>query len=99
MAAIGQSIKRREDPRLITGEARYMDDLKLSGLAYAAILRSAFGHAKIKSINTEKAKQMPGVIGVFTGEDFKETPAMPVAWQAGASRTMSIARACWQLTR
>lgn len=79
---LGSSIKRREDPRLITGQAHYIDDIELPGMLYAAILRSAFGHAKIKSINTDKAKQLPGVVAVFTGQDFKDVPAMPCAWQA-----------------
>jgi carbon-monoxide dehydrogenase large subunit len=82
----GAGIKRREDPRLITGEAKYLDDVQLPGMAYAAILRSPYAHAKIKSINTKKAAKVPGVIAVFTGADFKELPALPCAWQAEAGR-------------
>lgn len=80
---IGSSIKRREDPRLITGEAKYIDDIQLPGMLHAAILRSPHAHAKIKSINTARAKQHPGVVAVFTGQDFKDVPALPCAWQAG----------------
>jgi carbon-monoxide dehydrogenase large subunit len=80
---LGTSIKRREDPRLITGQAQFIDDIRMPGMLHAAILRSAFGHAKIKSINTEKAMKLPGVVAVFTGQDFKDVPAMPCAWQAG----------------
>ncbi|RPI96288.1 MAG: hypothetical protein EHM32_03535, partial [Spirochaetales bacterium] len=47
--------KRKEDPRLITGEAKYLDDVKIPGMTYAAILRSPYAHAKIKSIKTDKA--------------------------------------------
>lgn len=83
MGVLGQSIKRREDPRLITGEAKYLDDLQLPGLAHAAILRSPFAHAKIKSINTDKAKAHPGVIAVFTGKDFMDLNPLPCAWAAG----------------
>jgi carbon-monoxide dehydrogenase large subunit len=83
MGVIGQAIKRREDPRLITGEAKYLDDLQMPGLAHAAILRSPFAHAKIKSINTDKAKALPGVIGVFTGKDFMDLNPLPCAWAAG----------------
>jgi carbon-monoxide dehydrogenase large subunit len=83
MGVLGQSIKRREDPRLITGEAKYLDDLQMPGLAHAAILRSPFAHAKIKSINTDKAKAHPGVIGVFTGKDFMDINPLPCAWAAG----------------
>ncbi|MGH2537216.1 MAG: xanthine dehydrogenase family protein molybdopterin-binding subunit [Candidatus Promineifilaceae bacterium] len=84
--AIGQSIKRVENPRLITGEARYMDDIKLPGMAYAAILRSPHAHARIRNINANEAAALPGVIGVFTGKDFEELPALPCAWQAAAGR-------------
>lgn len=83
MGVLGQSIKRREDPRLITGEAKYLDDLQMPNMAYAAILRSPFAHAKIKSINTDKARAHPGVIGVFTGKDFMDLNPLPCAWQAG----------------
>ena len=83
---LGASIKRKEDPRLITGEAKYLDDIQLPGMVYAAILRSPYAHAKIKSINKDKAAKVPGVITVLTGEDFKELPALPCAWQAEAGR-------------
>jgi carbon-monoxide dehydrogenase large subunit len=83
---MGAAIKRKEDPRLITGEAKYLDDVKLTGMAYAAILRSPYAHAKIKRIHTTKAANQPGVIAVFTGEDFKDLPALPCAWQAEAGR-------------
>lgn len=77
----GKAIKRREDPRLITGEARYLEDLKMQGLAAVAILRSPYAHAKILSIDTSAAEAMDGVIGVFTGKDFEDLNPLPVAWQ------------------
>jgi carbon-monoxide dehydrogenase large subunit len=80
---LGASIKRKEDPRLMTGEAKFLDDVQLPGLLYAAILRSPYAHARIKNINAEKAIKYPGVVTVLTGEDFKELPALPCAWQAG----------------
>jgi aerobic carbon-monoxide dehydrogenase large subunit len=80
---VGTSIKRREDPRLITGEAKYLDDIQLPGMTHLAILRSPHAHARITKIDTSKAAAVPGVIGVFTGEDFKSLPALPCAWQAG----------------
>jgi len=79
----GASIKRTEDPRLITGAAKYLDDLQLPGVLHAAVLRSPYAHAKIKRINTRKAARAPGVVAVFTGADFKDLPALPCAWQAG----------------
>src|SRR5690348_11358671 len=51
-ALVGKPIKRREDPRLITGQATYVDDIKLPGMLHMAVLRSQFGHARLKSINT-----------------------------------------------
>ncbi len=83
---LGQSVKRSEDPRMITGEAKYIDDVKLPGMAHAAILRSAHAHARIKSIDISKAAEFPGVVGVFTGKDFEDIPALPCAWQAAAGR-------------
>lgn len=64
----GSGIKRREDPKLITGKAKYTDDLKLPGLLHMAIVRSPHAHANIKSIDTSKAEAMPGVVAVYTGE-------------------------------
>src|SRR5438552_9924673 len=66
---IGQSMKRVEDPRLIKGIGTYVDDLTLSGMLHALILRSPYAHARINSINTQAAKAAPGVFGVFTGAD------------------------------
>lgn len=83
MRVVGTSIKRKEDPRLITGEAKYLDDIDLPGMTYAAILRTPYAHARINSIDTSAAKALPGVIAVFTGQDFAELPPLPCAWQAG----------------
>ncbi len=64
---MGQPIKRKEDPRLISGLGKFVDDLKLPGMAYVAILRSPYGHAKIKRLDVSKAEQMPGVVCSLTG--------------------------------
>jgi carbon-monoxide dehydrogenase large subunit len=79
----GKAIKRREDPRLITGAAAFLDDIKLAGMSHAALLRSPHGHARIRSIDTTAAAAAPGVIGVFTGKDFADLNPLPCAWQAG----------------
>jgi carbon-monoxide dehydrogenase large subunit len=68
---IGASIKRREDPRLITGQATYVDDIKLLGMLHMAVLRSLYGHARIIGIKTEAARALPGVVAVYTAEDLK----------------------------
>ena len=69
--AIGQSVPRTEDPRLLRGEGRYTDDVRLFDCKHAWVLRSPFAHAKIVSINTSVAKSMTGVIAVFTGSDWE----------------------------
>ena len=82
MATIfGSAIKRREDPRLITGAATYTDDVKLPGLTYAAFLRSPYAHARLTRVDVSAAKRAPGVVAVYTGADIKDrvTP-VPCAW-------------------
>src|SRR5258705_2179258 len=66
---LGASVKRREDPRFMTGKGNYTDDLKLPGMTYAAFVRSPHSHARIGAIDTAKAKAYPGVVAVFTGKD------------------------------
>jgi carbon-monoxide dehydrogenase large subunit len=87
---VGQAIKRREDPRLITGAGNYLDDVKVPGLTYAALVRSPHAHAKIKNIDISKAKGMPGVLGVFTGDDFMDLNPLPAAWQAAGVKNNAV---------
>jgi carbon-monoxide dehydrogenase large subunit len=68
VGGIGHSIKRKEDPRFIRGQGRYVDDIKLPGMLYLDIVRSPFAHARIKKIDTERALKVPGVLAVITGE-------------------------------
>jgi carbon-monoxide dehydrogenase large subunit len=79
---LGASIKRVEDPRFITGNGNYLDDIKLPSMAHMAILRSPYAHANIRSIDTSGAKAMPGVIAVIVGADIPYNP-LPMAWPAG----------------
>ena len=67
----GASIRRREDPRLITGQATYTDDLRLPGMVYASIVRSPHAHARITRIDAAAARKHPGVVAVFTGRDLE----------------------------
>lgn len=77
----GSGIRRREDPRLITGTATYTDDLTLPGVVHAAMLRSPHAHARIKKIDTSRAKNAPGVVAAFTGADTEGALApIPCAW-------------------
>ena len=68
----GRAMKRVEDPRLIKGIATYVDDLKLPGMLHAEFVRSPHANAKINSINTDGAKKLPGVVGIFTGADLND---------------------------
>ena len=66
---IGQPVRRTEDPMLVRGEGCYTDDIKLTGEAYAVMVRSRIAHGVIKGIDTAAARTMPGVLGVYTGAD------------------------------
>ncbi len=68
--AMGQPVPRTEDPRLLTGRGLYIDDYVLPRMCHGFVLRSPHAHAKIHSINVSKAKDAPGVVAVYTGEDF-----------------------------
>jgi carbon-monoxide dehydrogenase large subunit len=76
----GSGIRRREDPRLITGAATYTDDLTLPDVVYAVMIRSPHAHARITRIDTSRAKQAPGVVAVFTGAEIDGLQPMPCAW-------------------
>ncbi|HUB94532.1 MAG TPA: molybdopterin cofactor-binding domain-containing protein, partial [Stellaceae bacterium] len=68
---IGQPVPREEDPRLLRGQGRYVDDVKAPREARAFVLRSPHAHARIVAIDTRGAKQMPGVLAVLTGDDLR----------------------------
>src|SRR5215475_13146146 len=76
----GKSIKRREDPRFITGRGQYVDDVKIPGMTYAAFVRSPHAHARIRSIDVSAAKAHPGVVAVFTGQDMTGVNSLPCGW-------------------
>jgi carbon-monoxide dehydrogenase large subunit len=69
---IGAKIHRREDPRLITGHGRYVDDMTRPGMIHMTLVRSPMAHAKIRSIDLTAAKKAPGVVAVYTFADFKD---------------------------
>ncbi|MEV4645343.1 xanthine dehydrogenase family protein molybdopterin-binding subunit [Saccharopolyspora sp. NPDC049357] len=78
---LGRSRKRKEDARLITGRTRWTDNLAPSGTLHLAILRSPMAHAKITAIDTEAAKESPGVVAVVTGRDIADVQgSLPCAW-------------------
>src|SRR5436190_20868608 len=77
----GRGVKRKEDPKLITGRGSYTDDMAPPGTLHAAILRSPHAHARIRSIDVGDARNVPGVVAVYTGADIKESYAgLPCGW-------------------
>src|SRR5271165_5623339 len=69
--AVGQSVPRKEDPMLLRGQGHYTDDVSLPGQAYAVMVRSQVAHGVIRGIDTDAARKIPGVLGVFTAADLK----------------------------
>jgi carbon-monoxide dehydrogenase large subunit len=74
---VGKRIRRREDPRLITGTAVYVEDIQMPGMRHACIVRSPHGAARIRSINVQAALDLPGVEAVFTGHDTEKVGPVP----------------------
>lgn len=75
---IGASVKRKEDPRLLTGRGKYVADLHLPGMLHAAVLRSPHAHARLRAIEASSARALPGVIAVFTAVDLGPVGRIPV---------------------
>jgi aerobic carbon-monoxide dehydrogenase large subunit len=81
---VGQPVKRFEDPRLITGRGAFVDDIKLPDMLYAAVLRSPYAHARIRSVDVSAARTLPGVVAVLTGADIAGVlPDIPTRAMAG----------------
>src|SRR5438105_3059757 len=78
----GASIKRKEDPRFLTGRGNFTDDVKLPGTTYAVFVRSPHAHARIRSIDSSAAKALKGVLAVFTGKDLADAKvgSLPCGW-------------------
>ncbi|HEX9993333.1 MAG TPA: xanthine dehydrogenase family protein molybdopterin-binding subunit [Acidimicrobiales bacterium] len=86
MSVLGTRLVRKEDPELLTGEARYVDDLTVPGALWLGLVRSPHAHARITNVDTSAAATMPGVRHVFTGADLADAWAapMPCAWPVTA---------------
>src|SRR6476661_5171091 len=84
---LGASIKRREDPRFITGKGNYTDDLKLTGMTHAAFVRSPHANAKIRNIDTSKASKAPGVIAESQSAASDAADLVAVDWEVLPSVT------------
>jgi aerobic carbon-monoxide dehydrogenase large subunit len=79
---IGQPVARKEDAKLLTGQSRFIDDLTLPGMVWAAVVRSPFAHARIESVDVSRAREAEGVVAAFSGadlvDDWKAT--LPCVW-------------------
>ena len=96
---VGQSIRRLEDHRLLIGNGLYLDDLKVPGLLHAAVLRSPHAHASILSIDTSRARQLPGVVSVITTDDLAGIATeIPTRTRADADEIHPPSIQCWPLT-
>ena len=99
-AIFGSSIKRREDPKLITGLGTYVDDIKLVGILHAAIVRSPHAHARIRNIDMSKAGSHPGVVAVFTGAELQhQLGALPLGWILPGQKHVSHAPMAFDIAR
>ena len=102
-AVLGTRLLRREDPALLTGEAKYTNDLHLPGALHLAVLRSPYAHARIVSVDVSAAKSAPGVVAAYTGADLMGEWAspMPSAWAVTpdmknpAHYPIAIGKACY----
>jgi len=81
MVGINESVKRREDPRLISGQGKYVDDIRLPGMLHLSLVRSPHAHARIKRVDVSRASKMDGVVAIFTGADLQEQlGSLPAGW-------------------
>jgi aerobic carbon-monoxide dehydrogenase large subunit len=79
---IGASAPRKEDRKLLTGQARYVDDLSLTGMVWAYVVRSPYAHARITRVDVSKAREAEGVVGAFSGADLTDDwkTTLPCVW-------------------
>ena len=100
MSWVGSRVKRVEDPALLMGQGRFVDDLHLPGMVQATILRSIHAHAGIRGIDAAEALAMPGVHGVFTAAEFEFVPGPPGLRQSALStfahQVVSMTRSYWR---
>ena len=84
-SVLGGVVRRREDPALIQGTGRYVDDIKRDGMLHVAFVRSPFAHARITSVSVDDALAMDGVHAVYTAADVRHLAARPGAGRQGAA--------------
>src|SRR6187200_902234 len=85
-SVLGQRLLRREDPALLTGEAKFTNDLNIPGALHLAVLRSPYAHARITAVDVSRAAAMPGVVAAYSGADLTSLwgGPMPCAWPVTA---------------
>src|SRR6266545_6129630 len=96
---VGRPLKRFEDPRLVTGQGSFVDDLRLPGMLHAVVLRSPHAHARLLSLDAAPARALPGVVAVLTASDIagavRDIPPGP----HGSSRAYTCRNTpCWPAT-
>jgi carbon-monoxide dehydrogenase large subunit len=89
---VGKSIKRLEDPRLITGQAQYLEDMTVDGMADLVFVRSPYPHARITSLDAEAARNLPGVLAVVTAADLADIGPVPVGGNIKIPHHPALAR-------
>ena len=79
---MGSSVRRKEDPTLLTGQGNFTDDIKVAGMLHMIVLRSPLAHAKITHLDVSAAREQPGVVAAFTGEDLANewVVGIPCGW-------------------
>src|SRR2546428_14169360 len=84
MSYVGQSMKRFEDPRLVTGKGTFVGDLTLPDMLHAAVLRSQHAHARLRAVDVAAARAVPGVVAALTGADIAGVlPGIPTRAMTG----------------
>src|ERR671936_2900038 len=79
---VGGGVLRKEDPELVTGQARFIDNISVPGMVWMGVVRSPFPHARINSVDLTRMREAPGVVAAFSGEDLSSDWAagLPCAW-------------------
>jgi len=99
---LGAHVKRKEDPRLITGTSQYVGDVAMPGMQHVAFVRSPHAHAKVRGIKTAAAQKQPGVVAVVTGQDLKPhcapIPTATASAEGGAAGEVKLGRQHYPLS-
>ncbi|MEX2221413.1 MAG: xanthine dehydrogenase family protein molybdopterin-binding subunit, partial [Candidatus Rokuibacteriota bacterium] len=99
---LGAHVKRKEDPRLITGASQYVADIAMPGMQHVAFVRSPHAHARVRGIKTAAAAKGPGVVAVVTGQELKPhcapIPAATAAAEGGGASEVQLGRLHYPLS-